>query len=252
MENKNTVPMLQKALDILEYIGDSPAPVTLPELQRALEISQSSCFRIVSTLVQRGWLDKYPGNTYEIAGGVVAVAAKSSKRLEQYQRLQPALNRLANGVGYPVKFSGRDGHDFVNVCTARNRDDLLIFSEPGFRQPLTNIASVSTILLAECPPQEQKNLLQDFPEQQEEFQNLLEFYRLHNFCFVKGSARRRAVHPFDTLSFPIRKGEVLLGVVSLLSLPGILQEELPTVTQAVKKYFPAIARLCIESKPVTE
>lgn len=36
MEAKNTVPILEKALDVLEYIGASRGAVSLPELQRNL------------------------------------------------------------------------------------------------------------------------------------------------------------------------------------------------------------------------
>ena len=58
MEKKNTVPILEKALDMLEYIGASSTAVSLPELQENLEIAQASCYRIATTLVRRGWLEK--------------------------------------------------------------------------------------------------------------------------------------------------------------------------------------------------
>jgi len=69
MEKKNTVPMLEKAMDLLEYIGASDSSVTLPELQKNLGIAQASCYRIASTLLQRGWLEKRSGYRYEIAPG---------------------------------------------------------------------------------------------------------------------------------------------------------------------------------------
>ncbi len=64
MDKKNTVPMLEKALDILEYIGTSETAVSLPELQANLGIAQASCYRIAATLVQRGWLKKCSRNRY--------------------------------------------------------------------------------------------------------------------------------------------------------------------------------------------
>lgn len=240
-ETKNTVPMLQKALDILEYIGDSPVPVTLPELQRSLGISQSSCFRIVATLVARRWLDKCAGNAYEIAHGIVPVAEKARLRLEPYRRLQPALNRLANQVGYSAKFSVRDGDEFVNVCAAKTRRDALIFSEPGFRSPLDEPASVSTIMLAEAGEKDWKRLTAGAPEQ---YAKLRRFYARHGFCFIAGSAEKDAVYPFDTLSVPVKNADgELLGVVSLLSLPGVLDRSREAVAAEVAGHTAILAGL---------
>ena len=240
-EAKNTVPMLQKALDVLEYIGDSPAPVTLPELQRSLGISQSSCFRIVATLVARGWLDRCAGNTYEIASGILPVAAKVRFRLEPYRKLQGALNRLADRIGYPVKFSVRDGDEFVNVCTAKTRRDALIFSEPGFRSPLGEPASVSTIMLAEAGEADWERLTAGKPGV---YARLRKFYAAHGYCFIPGSAAKDAAHPFDTLSVPVRnaKGK-FAGVISLLSLPGVLMREREKVAEQVAGYAAILAGL---------
>lgn len=240
-ETKNTVPMLQKALDILEYIGDSPAPVTLPELQRSLGISQSSCFRIVATLVARRWLDKCAGNAYEIAPGILPVAAKARLRLEPYRRLQPALNRLANQIGYSVKFSVRDGDEFVNVCTAKTRRDALIFSEPGFRSPLDEPASVSTIMLAEAGEKDWKRLTSAAPLA---YAKLRKTYARCGYCFIAGSAEKDAAYPFDTLSMPVKSDTgKLLGVVSLLSLPGVLARSREAVAAEVAAHTAILAGL---------
>lgn len=147
MEAKNTVPILEKALDVLEYIGASRGAVSLPELQRNLGIAQASCYRIATTLLRRGWLEKCSGNLYNIAPGVNSVAEKVRFHLERYRHLQPFMNRIANRIGFSVKFSVRDGDEFVNVSTAQCRSEQLRFSEPGFRSQLGEIATVSTISL---------------------------------------------------------------------------------------------------------
>ena len=87
-KNKNTIPILEKSLDVMEYIAASETPVRLPELQENLGIAQASCYRIVATLVHRGWLEKYSGNRYEIAAGMARVADKTRFRLEKYKHLQ--------------------------------------------------------------------------------------------------------------------------------------------------------------------
>ena len=149
MANPNRVPILEKAIEIVEYIGAHPERVTQSELQRALGISQASCYRIVATLVERNWLVKVGSRHYDISGGLAAVAKKVAFRLERYRKLQPVLNHLANELGFSVKLSIRDGEEFVNVCAAKPAGEAIVFSEPGFRCPLSEVASVSTVFLAE-------------------------------------------------------------------------------------------------------
>ena len=238
--NKNLVPILDKALDLMEYIGASPSPVTLPELQTTLGIAQASCYRIVSTLVQHGWLEKCSGNRYEIAAGVARVADKTRLRLSKYQRLQPAMNRIANTIGFSAKFSVRDGDEFVNVCSAQCRSGLLSFSAPGFRSPLKELASVSTIFLSESSLSEQHRLLDE--SRLAAFAKLQNFYREKGYCFIPGQNGRNAEYPFDTLSFPVRRESgALLGVISFLSLPGGLADELESIAQRIEKSVKTIA-----------
>ena len=238
-ENKNQVPILNKALDVMEYIGASPSPVTLPELQSSLGIAQASCYRIVSTLVQHGWLEKCSGNRYEIAAAVARVADKTRLRLSKYQRLQPAMNRIANTFGFSAKFSVRDGDEFVNVCAARCRSEQLSFSAPGFRSPLKELASVSTIFLSECSLSDQHRLLDE--SQFAAFGKLQSFYREKGYCFIPGQHGRNAEYPFDTLSFPVRRENgALLGVVSFLSMPGGLEDALESIAARIGRSLKSI------------
>ena len=239
MEKKNTVPMLEKALDLLEYIGASDSPVTLPELQKNLGIAQASCYRIASTLLQRGWLEKRSGNRYEIAPGISRAAEKVRFRAEHYKRLQPAMNILANQIGFSAKFSVRDGDEFVNVCSAQCRTGLLNFSEPGFRSPLRTIASVSAVFLAESPLREQKRLLD--AKTRPVFLELKKQYSKYGCCYIHGQLKKDADYPFDTLSIPVKREELLLGVISFLSLPGELEKEKETIVARTQSALRGIA-----------
>jgi len=242
MNAKNNVPMLEKALDVLEYIGSHPTPVTLPELQRSLGIAQASCYRIVMTLLWRNWLEKRSGNRYDIAAGLAAVTDKMRFRLERYQALQPAMNHLANTLGCSGKFSVRDGDEWVNVCSARVATaGAVIFSEPGLRMPLSAPASVGTIFLASADTSEADVLVDD--AHRECFRAHLRYYRKHGYCFQPGSTRKDAEYHFDTLSLPVERNGCLLGVLSLLGLPGRLAEDLPALLQRARPFLAVLADL---------
>ena len=242
-KNKNTVPILEKSLDVMEYIAASETPVRQPELQMNLGIAQASCYRIVSTLLQRGWLEKYSGNRYGIAAGLARVADKTRFRLEKYKHLQPVMDRIANLIGFSAKLSIRDGDEFVNVCSAQCRSGFLRFSEPGFRSPLSKIASVSAVFLSESPGPERKRLCGE--KESPVFRKLNAMYVKKGYCFIPGQADKAeddsAEHPFDTLSFPVRRGKILLGVISFLSLPGSLSGECDRIAGQLKGALRGIA-----------
>ena len=224
MENPNRVPILEKAIEIIEYIGAHPERVTQSELQRALGISQASCYRIVATLVERNWLVKVGRRHYDISGALIAVTKKVAFRLERYRKFQPILNHLANDLGFSVKLSIRDNAEFVNVCAAKPAGEGIVFSEPGFRCPLSEVASVSTVFLAEESENRQRKLLLDSAVEFEKLQEKLVQYRRDHFCFNAGSAERNAAWHMDTLSLPVSRDGQLFGVLSLLGLPGSLAD----------------------------
>ena len=63
MADSNRIPVLEKAIEVMEYIATHPGAVSRTELQKALGIPQATCYRIVATLAEKGWLEASRGNT---------------------------------------------------------------------------------------------------------------------------------------------------------------------------------------------
>ncbi len=235
MPSKNHVPILEKALDILEYISASPDTVSQPELQKALHLPQATCYRIVSTLTARHWLGKRGSKHFDIAPGLASITRKTTFHIEKYRKLQPLMNRVVANAGYSAKFSVQDGLEFINVCTAKSRTEAAVFSEVGFRETLREIASVSTILLAENSEAVQQRIVG--ADQMDLLREKLAFYHQHNYTF---QATKASYH-FDTLSIPVRCNERLVGVVSPLSLPGLLAANREEIVAKVAVLLPELA-----------
>ena len=112
-ECKNKIPVLIRAVEVMEYIASHPGRVSQPELIAVLKIPQATCYRIIATLVAANWLVKLPGNKYDIAPAITRLSRKTELQLEKYRPLQPALDYLARQVGYSVKLSVPDGSEHV-------------------------------------------------------------------------------------------------------------------------------------------
>jgi len=60
------IPILSKALDVLELLEQSNEPVTLEDVYQKTQISKTSVYRILKTLVHRGYVAQAQNGTYRL------------------------------------------------------------------------------------------------------------------------------------------------------------------------------------------
>ncbi|MDR3494515.1 MAG: IclR family transcriptional regulator [Ancalomicrobiaceae bacterium] len=58
MESTSDAPALDRGLSVLEYVVEAGHPVSMKEISTAMSIPSASAFRLVKTLVQRGYLEE--------------------------------------------------------------------------------------------------------------------------------------------------------------------------------------------------
>lgn len=222
--DKNRIPVLERAIEIVEYIASHPGRVTQPELIAALKIPQATCYRIVATLVAANYLSKSANKSYDIAPALARLGRKIDVSLEKYRPLQPALEHLARTVGFSVKFSVRDGSEHVNVLSAKAPWDVALTAAPGTRFPLAAPGSVAVILLAAQPEEALRKLLADAPRREVILERIAAFRR-DGCSFYPASAEEGRKSGIDALSIPVTgRGGETAGVLTLLSMPGELEQ----------------------------
>ena len=60
------IPILSKALDVLEQLESNPAPVALEDVYQKTQISKTSVYRILKTLVHRGYVAQSQNGLYRL------------------------------------------------------------------------------------------------------------------------------------------------------------------------------------------
>jgi ribose transport system substrate-binding protein len=60
------IPILSKALDVLEVLEESHAPVTLEDVYQKTQISKTSVYRILKTMVHRGYVAQTQAGLYRL------------------------------------------------------------------------------------------------------------------------------------------------------------------------------------------
>jgi ribose transport system substrate-binding protein len=60
------IPILSKGLDVLELLGQNHGPITLEEVYKKTQISKTSVYRILKTLVHRGYVAQTQNGQYRL------------------------------------------------------------------------------------------------------------------------------------------------------------------------------------------
>ena len=136
MNNEHIIPAVEKAVALLEHLGRSDRGATQAELARELDISGSTCYRIIQTLQKHDWLRKLPGNRYDLSGGMLTAAMKLVDAAARFEQCQPLLEELARQTGLSAKLSIRQGTDQLTVLRAEGPGPVSVTGKVGARVPV--------------------------------------------------------------------------------------------------------------------
>lgn len=97
---KIRVNSVAKALDVLTHIAGAHEPKGVNAIARATNVSPSSCYNILQTLVACGFADVDPEKkTYSLGGASIDLAVMALDPETLFARLRPVLERMARAHG---------------------------------------------------------------------------------------------------------------------------------------------------------
>src|ERR1700730_16563091 len=91
-----SVPAVQRALDIIEYLVTHGGPRNITEVSRQLDIPKSSVFGILQTLRDNGWVEKLDDDRYALTLKLFGLGSSIIASLDLRQQVSPVLRDLAN------------------------------------------------------------------------------------------------------------------------------------------------------------
>lgn len=127
-----TVKTAARTLDLFEAFGVAQEPLTLSELASELQIPVSSCFALVRTLEDRGYIymlaarkDMYPTRR------MLSVAKRIAAGDPVFKRLEPILSGLRDDIGETVVCSKRQGKQIVYLDVYDSPSSIRYYAEVG-------------------------------------------------------------------------------------------------------------------------
>lgn len=155
---------LERALGILSAFGFDQQEYTLSELARIQELPKSTAFRLVSTLVDFGFLKYDPGSRcYSLGLKTIELGLIGHRSLSLRKVASPHMSTLQSRLGKTVFLGVLWDDELVYVDRKDDPRDIVRFgSEPG-RRRYPYFGMLGQLLMAYLPEREVDRLLTRSP-----------------------------------------------------------------------------------------
>ncbi len=225
----NTIPVLQKALDVIHSIAASEnGSLGAKQLSMDLCIAPATTYRILRTLVKNNWLRESRRGEFRLAFGLAQVARSYSRLEHTLNLLQNPLQELSNATGLSAKISIREGLQTVTALRAESLRPNSISSPTGSRMHLLDSGSVGIVLLAQLQKSEILRVLHSDREEARELSKQEEQRWLKEIATARrtgfGSAfgtRNPAIHAMS-VALPLTNSE--LAALTIVGWPEDFRE----------------------------
>jgi DNA-binding IclR family transcriptional regulator len=126
---------LARGLAALALIGETDAPLTVPDLATHLGVHRSMAYRLVRTLEQHGFVTR--GSRGELAVGARVAALARAVARDLQGAAAPELAAVADDLGMTAFLVVSDGEAAVTLATAEPKGfDATVAQRPGSRHAI--------------------------------------------------------------------------------------------------------------------
>lgn len=241
----HTVPVLRKAVRVLEAVAQSTTPPTTKNLASTLRISPTTCYRILQSFVAEGWLRPAAGGAFQLSFGLVPLLRPLLRHELLIETVRDPLARLTAVTGLTSKLTVRQAGDAVTIHSAPSPKGTAITSRVGTVNSLA-FGSSGAVFLSYLTDAEITDLLRNAPAEAWRFQKRKDVLRRVRearrigHCFDGGSYQQH-IH---TVSAPLlTSAREAAGVITLLGLP---QDMKPSLRPALVRELKATVNACTE------
>ncbi|WP_431280687.1 IclR family transcriptional regulator [Humitalea sp. 24SJ18S-53] len=153
---------VEKALQLIEAMSRSGAPIGISQLGRDLALNKSTVYRLVDTLVRHGYAEQDPETgRYGLTVKLWEMGNGAIRGMGLRQRARPLLEREAARTGEATLLGIVQGREALIIDKADSLHPLQIVSPLGSRVSLTS-SSLGRALLAFQPAPMIEALMQGF------------------------------------------------------------------------------------------
>ncbi|MGN7402650.1 IclR family transcriptional regulator [Cytobacillus praedii] len=151
MERENMVKSVSRALDIIKLISWKKGGLGVTEIANQMDINKSSVYRILSTLVQYGYVEQDKGTErYKLGYQFLEVSSRLLESLDIRTEAKPFLQELEKETNEVIHLVVYDQGEVVYIEKLDGNEALRMHSKVGKRAPM-HCTSVGKAILAYLP-----------------------------------------------------------------------------------------------------
>jgi len=139
---------LERAFELLEHLADAGGQLALTELAEVSGLPMPTIYRLMRTLVNRGYVRQEPSKRYALGPRLIPLGETSGRLLGSWAH--PALTQLVDEVGETANMAILEGGEAVYVAQVPSRHSMRMFTEVG-RRVHPHCTGVGKALLAQLP-----------------------------------------------------------------------------------------------------
>jgi len=153
------VPAVSRALDILELFLDRPT-LSAPQVTERLKLPRTTVHELLTTLVDRGYLETIAGapTRYRLGMRLFQLGSQFANRLDLVREAQESASDVAAVCDETVHVAVLDGTSVVYVAKVDSTHPVRMVSAVGRRLP-AHCTAVGKVLLASLEPADLDALL---------------------------------------------------------------------------------------------
>jgi DNA-binding IclR family transcriptional regulator len=147
-QNPYSIEVLRRAIEILSVFNHARPAASLAEIVQAVGLPKTTVFRVLSSLVERGFCEWDPqGGKYSLGFELVRLADIRRRQSNVHDIALPVMREIRNEANETVILSVRSGDSRVHIDFVEGLHPMRRMADLGVRAPLY-AGAASKVLLA--------------------------------------------------------------------------------------------------------
>jgi len=148
-----------KALDLLECVAESDRPLSAAEAAKRCKVSRPTAYRLLSTLVARGYAAHVEGSAYRLGTQALSLSKKVLDSIDLPELAKPHMRQLSDVANETVHLSILDKTEILYIAKVESSHSVRMTSTIGTRNQL-HCTAMGKAILAFLPATDQTKLVE--------------------------------------------------------------------------------------------
>ena len=131
----DSVRSVDRVLDIIEQLSSSSTPLGPTKIAEQTGMDKSTVFRLLSTLLQRGYVDRRDDGTYSIGPKLITLVSHYIGSLELQTEARPFLSELSTDLGLTTHLGVLNGYEVIYIEKLDTVQTKQLYTQIGSRSP---------------------------------------------------------------------------------------------------------------------